>query len=45
MEKLLSRFGRVTRRDIPYNAYRASRNLSGREKYVSEYLFLLEKIR
>ena len=44
-QKYLSRFGRVTRRDIPYNAYRASRNLSGREKYVSEYLFLLEKIR
>ena len=45
MEQMLGAFGRVTRREIPYNAYRASRNLAGREKYVSEYLFLLEKSR
>lgn len=43
METLLGRFGKVRRKDITYNAYRASRNLSGRERYVSEYLFLLEK--
>ena len=43
MEAMLSRLGRVTRRDISYNAYRASRNLSGRELHVKEYLFLLEK--
>ena len=43
METMLHSFGKVTRRDITYNAYRASRNLSGRELYVSEYLFLLEK--
>ena len=45
MENMLCALGRVTRKDIPYNAYRASRNLAGRERYVSEYLFLLEKIR
>lgn len=45
MEQMLGAFGRVTRRDIPYNAYRASRNLAGRDRYVSEYLFLLEKVR
>ena len=43
MEAMLSRLGRVTRREISYNAYRASRNLSGRELHVKEYLFLLEK--
>ena len=45
MEQMLSRFGQIRRQDISYNTYRASRNLSGREKYVSEYLFLLEKSR
>lgn len=43
MEAMLGRLGRVTRQDISYNAYRASRNLSGRELHVKEYLFLLEK--
>ena len=43
MEGLLSSLGRVERRDIRYNAYRASRNLAGRETYVSEYLFLVDK--
>ena len=45
MERMLASLGRFTRTDIEYNAYRASRNLAGREKYVSEYLFLLEKNR
>ena len=45
MEKMLGQFGKVTRQDITYNAYRASRNLSGREMHVQEYLFLLEKVR
>ena len=45
METLLKQFGWVTRRDIPYNTYRASRNLAGRELHVKEYLFLLEKVR
>ena len=44
MEAMLSRFGKVTRREIPYNAYRGSRNLSGRDLHVKEYLFLLEKV-
>lgn len=43
MEQMLGQFGKVTRQDITYNAYRASRNLSGREMHVQEYLFLLEK--
>lgn len=43
METLLGRFGRVERKEIPYHAYRASRNLAGRSLYVSEYLFLLKK--
>jgi len=45
MEALLGRFGKVRRKDITYNAYRASRNLSGRDLHVKEYLFLLEKNR
>ena len=45
MEQMRGQFGRVTRQDITYNAYRASRNLSGREMHVQEYLFLLEKVR
>ena len=43
MENLLGRFGKVRRKDITYNAYRGSRNLSGRDLHVKEYLFLLEK--
>jgi len=45
MERMLGQFGRVTRQDITYNTYRASRNLSGRKMHVKEYLFLLEKVR
>lgn len=45
MEQMLRQFGKVTRQDITYNAYRASRNLSGREMHVKEFLFLLEKVR
>ncbi len=43
MEAMLASLGRFTRTDIQYNAYRASRNLAGRELHVKEYLFLLEK--
>lgn len=43
MQALLGNLGRVTRKDISYNAYRASRNLSGRSLYVKEYLFLVDK--
>ena len=45
LQQLDKQFGKVTRQDITYNAYRASRNLSGREMHVQEYLFLLEKVR
>lgn len=45
METMLESFGTVQREEIPYHTYRASRNLSGREKYVSEYLYLLKKER
>lgn len=44
MEDLLGKLGSVRRKDIPYNAYRGSRNLSGRDLHVKEYLFLLEKV-
>ncbi len=45
MEALLSRHGKVRRVEVDYNAYRGSRNLSGRPLRVQEYLFLLEKVR
>lgn len=43
MEKILSRFGKLQVSCNAYNAFRASRNLSLRKKYVKEYLFLLQK--
>ncbi|MBQ9437676.1 MAG: hypothetical protein IJU50_05040, partial [Lachnospiraceae bacterium] len=43
MKDMLSRYGRVRTAEIPYPAFRGSRNLSGRSLRVSEYLFVLEK--
>lgn len=40
---LLKKKGKLTISECPYNAFRASRNLNKRSKYVKEYLFLLEK--
>lgn len=39
----LRRLGRVTVTEVPYNTYRASRNLAARAPKVTEYLFLLER--
>ena len=39
----LKKRGNLTFFETAYNTYRASRNLSSRSQYVTEYLFLLEK--
>lgn len=39
----LRRLGSVTVTEVPYNTYRASRNLAARAPKVTEYLFLLER--
>lgn len=39
----LSKLGKVSSLEIPYNAFRGSRNLNDRSLKVTEYLFLLEK--
>lgn len=41
----LESMGTLTTLETKYNTYRGSRNLSAREQYVTEYLFLLEKNR
>lgn len=43
IQEILQKFGDVTILETDYNAFRGSRNLSGRSLYVKEYLFLLEK--
>ncbi len=43
LSELLKRFGKLEIRTLPYNTYRASRNLNKRSIYVKEYLFILEK--
>ena len=43
MEDMLREIGQVSVFDIPYNAYRGSRNLRGRAIYVTECLFLVER--
>lgn len=43
MEQLLGRYGSVTVLESKYNAFRGSRNLSGRNIHVQEFLFILEK--
>lgn len=40
---MLSKVGTVTVLEIPYNTYRASRNLKNRDIYVKEYLFIVKK--
>lgn len=44
MIDLLSKCGKVQVLESEYNAFRGSRNLSGRSIYVKEYLFLVSKI-
>lgn len=43
LESQLRRMGRLTTAEVPYNTYRASRNLAARAPKVTEYLFLLER--
>lgn len=43
MQAMLKRYGSLKTVEIPYNAFRGSRNLSGREIHVREYLFVLRK--
>jgi adenine-specific DNA-methyltransferase len=43
MQGLLEKVGRVEVLETKYNAFRGSRNLSGRSIHVSEYLYLVEK--
>ena len=43
MIQLLSKCGKVQVLESNYNTFRGSRNLSGRELYVKEYLFLVRK--
>ena len=43
MQGMLKRYGKLKTVAIPYNAFRGSRNLSGRDIHVREYLFVLRK--
>jgi len=43
LEALFSEHGKSERFDIEYNTYRASRNLAGRDKKLTEHLFLLDR--
>lgn len=43
MQKMLGRYGKLSTTAIPYNVFRGSRNLSGRDIHVREYLFTLRK--
>ena len=43
MQDMLQKMGRVEMLETRYNAFRGSRNLSARETYVREHLFILEK--
>ena len=44
MINLLRRYGRLDVLETSYNTFRGSRNLKNRDKHVTEYLYLLEKI-
>ena len=43
MKAMLEKAGRLNVLETKYNTFKGSRNLSGREIHVKEYLFLLEK--
>jgi adenine-specific DNA-methyltransferase len=43
MTGILRKIGKFEVLDTKYNAFRGSRNLNGRDIYVQEYLYLLEK--
>ncbi len=43
MKEMAQQVGRVSVKDINYNAYRGSRNLSARSIYVNEYIFVIDR--
>lgn len=43
MREMLNEFGSTEEVQIQYNTYRGSRNLSARDKYVTEHLYLVRK--
>jgi adenine-specific DNA-methyltransferase len=43
MTEMLNRLGTLETLETKYNTFKGSRNLSGRDIYVKEYLYLLEK--
>ena len=43
MRAMLQTFGEIREMQTQYNTYRGSRNLSSREKYVVEHLYLVKK--
>lgn len=43
MEAMLRKYGTLETKAVEYNAFRGSRNLSGREQKTTEYLFILHK--
>jgi adenine-specific DNA-methyltransferase len=43
MREMLGRLGPFEELETKYNAFKGSRNLSGRDMYVKEYLYLVEK--
>jgi adenine-specific DNA-methyltransferase len=43
MKNMLGKTGKVEVLETRYNTFRGSRNLSNREIYVKEYLYLLGK--
>ena len=43
MQAMLKRYGSLKTVEIPYNTFRGSRNLSGRDIHVREYLFVVRK--
>jgi adenine-specific DNA-methyltransferase len=43
MRAMLQSFGDIREMQTQYNTYRGSRNLSSREKYVVEHLYLVRK--
>ena len=43
METMLSKYGRLTTKNIDYVAFRGSRNLKNRDIHTTEYLFTLKK--
>jgi adenine-specific DNA-methyltransferase len=43
MKEMLNKLGGLEALETKYNAFKGSRNLNGRDIYVTEYLYLLEK--